>query len=249
MKTDYNFWKKWKEKTPLEQKTIEAVEKAREFVIKSVPEQALVSIYIKGSFVRRELSEGGDVDVVPIVTKNKYESAVFDVNDEDISPCIVVPLSLWEFRHNRLYTKPNHIPDLRAKPDRLLKKLDECRLIYGEPLNPNKFPIRNNKQVLREDIERFRKGFVLLYEKGEIEFSSLTKEVFWLVELEQSLKGIKVDGSFRGIDMAVGNKDHIIHDAYRYRLNPTKTKSEERKFASKLKDYLERLEREYIKGG
>src|SRR3990167_978310 len=131
----YDFWEDWKKITPFEEKAIRAVVKARDEVVKALPKDKLVAIYIKGSFARREMKEGSDVDMVPIVTENEDESAVFDVNDSDISPVVVVPFSLWEFEHNKLSTKSSYRPDLRAEPDIFLKKLGAYKLIYGTPLD------------------------------------------------------------------------------------------------------------------
>ena len=121
---------KWKKKA------IDSVVRARDLVIDSVPSNTLIAIYIKGSFARREMKEGSDVDMVPIVAKDKYTWAIFGVNSLEVDPVCVVPLSLTEFRNNKLSTKGSYTPDLRAEPDLFLLKLKECKLIYGTPLNP-----------------------------------------------------------------------------------------------------------------
>lgn len=237
----YNFWTDWKNKTEIEKKAINSVEKARGLVIKSIPKDKLVAIYIKGSFARREMKKGSDVDMVPIVAENKYQGVVFVVNSSKIKPTIVVPLSLWEFEHNKLWTKSNRRPDLRAKPDRLLKKLKECKLIYGKPLNPKNYPIRDDKTVLKDEIKVIKRGYIPFYEKGEIKFDPLLKEVFWLVELEQKCLGKKVKHSFKGIAKSVNDIDHIIHYAFDLRKNTSKNK--ENKFLLKLKGHLAELEK------
>lgn len=234
----HDFWKGWKNKTKIEEKAIVAVERARALVVSAVPKSALVAIYIKGSFARREMKEGSDVDMVPIVTENKYEGEVFGVNSIEIEPVIVVPLSYWELEHNKLYSKNDHTPDLRAKPDRFLKKLSECKLIYGIPLDTSKFLIREDKHALEEEIKRIRDGYIPAYESGKIDFSPLLKEVFWLVELEQNVKGNKVEHSFEGILKSVNDKNHIVYDAFKFRTGEYKTDSEKKAFIMKLKRYL-----------
>jgi len=156
---------------------------------------------------------------------------------------IVVPLSLWELEHNKLFTKSDHTPDLRAKPDRFLKKLNEYKLIYGNPLDPAKFLIREDKHALEEEIKRVRDGYIPAYESRKIDFSPLLKEVFWLVELEQNAKGNKVGHSFEGIVGAVNDKNHIIHDAFKFRTGKYKTEADKKAFIIKLKKYLSDLER------
>jgi hypothetical protein len=178
-----------------------------------------------------------------IVTENKYEDAVFSVNSSEIEPVVIVPLSLWELEHNELWSKSDHTPDLRAKPDRFLKKLSEYKLIYGNPLDPLKFFIREDKHALEEEIKIIQDGYIPAYESGRIEFSSLLKEVFWLVELEQNFKGKKVKHSFEGILMAVDDKDHIVHEAFKFRTGEYKIDKEKKAFIFKLKKYLSSLKK------
>ncbi|NYZ76906.1 hypothetical protein H0O02_01165 [Candidatus Micrarchaeota archaeon] len=243
MAIKYNSWRNWKNKTEIERKAIKSLEKAKELVINSVPKDNLVAIYIKGSFVRREMKTGSDVDMVPIIAGNRYQNAVFEINSSAIDPVIVVPLSLWELKHNKLWTKSNYKPDLRAKPDRLLKKIKDCKLVYGKSINPKNYPIRDDKTALKDEIRVIKIGYIPLYEKGEIKFDSLLKEVFWLVELEQNIFGKKTKHSFEGITNSVDNTKHIIHDAFDLRKKPSK--SEEKKFILKLKKHLEESEKRY----
>ncbi len=239
---NYNFWKNWGNKTAIEKRAISAVETARDFVVNSIPKTALIAIYIKGSFARREMKKGSDVDIVPIVTENKYEGKVFGVNSININPVIVVPLSLWELQHNKLYSTSDISPDLRAKPDRFLKKLDTCKLIYGKSLDPSAFFIREDKQALKDSIQLAKKGYIPAYLSGKIDFSPLLKEVFWLVELEQNVRGNKkVEHSFKGISKAVSDKQHIIHDAYKFRIGEYTSDAMKKAFIIKLKNYLSEL--------
>jgi len=239
MKKD--FWEKWKNKSLIEKKAINVVKLAREKIILVIPRDKLHSIYLKGSFVRREMNKKSDVDIVPIVTETKYEGEVFGVNSRKINPIIVVPLSLQELKQNKLLTKSNGKIDLRAKPDRFLETLNECKLIYGKSLNPKKFKIRSNRQALKDEIEVIKKGYIPYYEKGDIKFELLLKEVFWLTELEQKIKGARINGSFKDIVNSVKDKDHIIHYAIKFRNFSLKNKREEKNFVEKLKIHLENL--------
>lgn len=183
------------------------------------------------------MKKGSDVDIVPIVTENKYQGPVFGTNVPEVSPCMIIPLSLWEFKHNKLFTKSNYKPDLRAKPDRLLKKLDECKLIYGKRLDPKKYPIRTNKKALKDEIKVIKEGYIPFYEKGKLPFDPLLKEVFWLTELEQNILGNKVKHSFESIANSVKDKKHIIHEAIKFRKG-IYGKKDEKKFVQELKEYL-----------
>jgi len=243
MNMKYDFWIGWKNKTGLEIDAIEKVKLARDLVIKLVPKKALVSIYIKGSFVRREMKEGSDVDMVPIVSEYKYQGNVWEANVPEVQPVVIVPLSLDEFRDNKLYSKSDEYPDMRALPDRFLAKLNSFKLIYGQTFNLNDFPIRTDLEVLKDEIKIIRGGYLPAYEANKTKF--FLKEVFWLVELELKVRGIKVEHSFQGILKAVKDKDHIIHQAFAFRL-VNGTQSEKKAFIINLKKYLNYLDKIYF---
>ena len=238
---NYDFWDQWKSVTEIEKEAIIAVIRARQLVLESIPKDELVAIYIKGSFARREMKEGSDVDMVPIVTENKYEGKVFRINSPEIDPVIVVPLSLWELEHNELFSKSDSLPDLRAKPDCFLRRLNECRLVYGRPLDPREFFVRSDAEALKEQIRRVRDLWIPAYELGKVDFS--IKEVFWLVELEQNVRGIPVEHSYEGIMKSIKDRSHIIYDAFKFRTGEYKSDAEKKVFIIKLKKYLSNIKK------
>ena len=238
---NYNFWNDWKSKTIIEKRAINAIRRARKYIIESLPKNNLVAIYIKGSFVRREMNNKSDIDMVPVVTENKYEGKVFGVNGREIFPVMVVPLSLQEFEKNELHSKGNYSPDLRAKPDRFLRKLSEHKLICGRHLNQSKFPIRSDKELLKEKIMVIKNGYIPAYKSKKIDFITLLKEIFWLTEAEQNARGLKFKSSFEGISNSVKNKNHIVHEAMFLRLNPPKNNKTKKEFVLKLEKYLSDL--------
>ena len=104
------------------------------------------------------------------------------------------------------------------------------------------FLIRENIVALQESIKTIKEGYIPAYINGKIDFSPLLKEIFWLVELELKVRGIKVEHSFQGILKAVKDKNHIVNDAFEFRKNPPNDK-EKKVFVEKLKKYLDRLEK------
>src|SRR3989344_4327131 len=244
---NYDFWKSWKDITSTERKAIEKIVLARQLIIQSLPIEQLVAIYVKGSFVRREMRPESDIDIVPIVVKTSFEGNAFGANIPKIKPAVVVPLSLEEFKANRLLTPSRFSPDLRAEPDLFLMELSYYGLIYGKPLNPRAFPVRGHKQIVTDEISKIRNGYIKAYETGRHSIPPI-KEVFWLVEFYQRSKGINVDHSFRGILASVNDDGHLLHQAYRLKLKGKKaTLNEKRDYLVNLNHYLDRLEAE-IKG-
>ncbi len=238
MKLSQNPWKAWKNKTKIEKDSIKKIIRSRNKIIKSVPKSALVSIYIKGSFTRREMKKGSDIDLVPIVTRNKYQKNIFSVNSKELSPCMIVPLSLEELKTNKLSTKPKRKIELRAKPDDFLRKLDQFMIIFGKPLNPKKFNIRSPKKILDDEIKVIKKGYLPYFISGEIPFEPLLKEVFWMTEAELDYKKIPHGNTFEEISRAIEDKNHIIHDAIKLRKKKKITEKEKKEFVRKLKRWL-----------
>lgn len=239
------FWKSWKNKTILEKRAIKTILKSKELIINSVPKKALVAIYIKGSFTRREMKKESDIDIVPIVSKDKYQRNIFAVNHPELSPAIIVPLSIPEFKSNKLHTSSKRKIDLRAPPDLFLKKINQFKIIYGKPLTVKGFKIRKSRQILKDEIKVLRKGYIVYFEKRQLKFDPLLKEVFWLTEAELEYKCKTWKPTFKGIKQALNDKkDHIIHKAYQLRAKPTKNKKELNKFIKDLKIHLDKLEKE-----
>ncbi len=233
----YDFWDIWTDITPIEKKAIEVTIRARDKVISSVPKEELIAIYVKGSFVRREMNEGSDVDMVPIVLHTSFEGRAFGVNDNDIDPVMVVPLSIEEFESNELATKSDLSIDLRAKPDRFLRMLDESRIIFGQKIEPGNYPIRSDAEAYKDEIEIILNGYVPQFLEGKIDFSPLLKEFFWMTEMELASKGVSVPHTFLGIAEA-SPASHLIHEALRLRESGKLDRESGVRFVQKLQEFL-----------
>ena len=67
-----NFMKHWNDLTPVEIRGTDILKKGMEIVFDNIPKKNIISIYLKGSFLRREMNENSDVDVVVILNDEKY---------------------------------------------------------------------------------------------------------------------------------------------------------------------------------
>ena len=237
MDRQFNFWDSWVDITDIERRAIVATIRARDLVIKSVPKEVLVAIYIKGSFVRREMNEQSDVDMVPIVTQTKWESKVFEVNGLEVKPVMVVPLSLEEFAANHLETKSEESIDLRVGPDKFLRMIDKYKLVYGKPLNPDDFPIRTDEEMYFDYKKIIVEGYIPLFLKGEIDFSPLLKEFFWMMEMRMASLEIKVPHTFVGIAKGAKN-DPLVREALRLRQKNLVDRDEQLQFVNRLREWV-----------
>lgn len=238
------FWKGWKRKTKLEEAGIKSVKIAKKIILKNIAKSKINSIYVKGSFIRRELVKKSDVDIVVIVNNNLYIKKVKILSKKVLGkykPDIGISVhSLWELENNKYFIEPSK--KLRGKPDLFVKKVKHYKLIFGKEIDSKKYPQRKNKKNLKSRIKTFRETFIPLCEKKKIGFDDLIKQVFWLVELEEDIKGNNPPDTWKKLDKSIKNKNHIMHLAYKYRITRTKDKTKRRRFIKRLETYLNRLE-------
>ncbi len=237
------FWKDWKRVTKLEKEAIKSIKKAKKILLENISKEKIVAIYIKGSFPRREMNEKSDVDIVPIVKDNKLLKEIIKLDKENrhlYKPSELLPSSLWEFKHNKIYLKSK---DPKGRPDGFIRDLDKHKLIFGKPLNPQEFTIRNDKEKLKGMINAFKEIFLPFYKEKKFGFSEIVKQVFWLTENEQKVKGKNPPHSWKELTKSIKDKNHIIHQAYEFRLKPAKDKKQRQEFIKKLKTHLKNLEK------
>lgn len=234
-------WDEWKKKTKQEKEAEKSLALAKKIILKNIPNKEIVSIYVGGSFLRREMNEKSDVDLWVIVKDTKLLERIRKLGEEhrhDREPF----LGISGYSIEELKIGEQLDGKLRPNPSRFLKRLDTMVLIYGKALNPKNFKMRADKGELNKLIKAFNNIFLPLYYKGELGFSYIIKQVFWLVELEQKVEGKKWEHSFKGMAELIKNKNHIIHDALKFRSEKIKDKKRREKFITKLKRYLKDLQ-------
>ena len=235
------FWKNWKNKSKLEITAINSIKKAKNLLLKNIPKEQITSIYIKGSFVRRELTKNSDVDIVPIVKDSRYLKKILKLQKEyskEITPSELLPHSIREFRENKYFLEKE---GPRAHPNLFIKRIKYYNLIYGKPLDVSKFSVRSDEQRFKGLIKAFNEIFIPLHNKKKFGFSQIVKQVFWLVDMDERINGRKPPHSWKKLAKSIKSKNHIIHDALNFRLNPTKDKKERDKFIRKLNKYITKL--------
>ena len=240
------FWVEWKNKTKMEEKAIISIRKAKRVLFENIPKEKIYAIYIKGSFVRREMNEKSDVDIIPITYDNKTLEKVKKLEETRgnlYKPSEFVPHSLKEFEQGKRHLKSK---SPKGGVDTVLRNLHKYKLIYGKPLDITKYPMRSDLEFLKGHIGAFREIFIPMSKEKKFSFSDIMKQVFFLVERAERLKGNEPPESWKALANSINNKNHIIHYALQYRLNPTKDPKVRAKLLAKLQQYLERLSKKYI---
>ena len=219
------FYKLWKRKTKLEEQAIKSLKSARKMILKNIPNREIFAIYVKGSFIRREMNQKSDVDMVVIIKENKNIKKVEKVSKKSqnkYNPKVGISVhSLWELKKNKHFGKTQK---LRAKPDLFIKKVKHYKLIFGEKIAYEKYPSRTDKENLKARIKAFKEIFIPYYQKKKMGFGELIKQVFWIVELEQEINGHNPPHHWKRLAKSIKDKKHIIHETLKLRLTPNKDK-------------------------
>ena len=235
------FWKDWKDINSIEQIAIESVKKALEILFETIDEKNIYAIYIKGSFVNREMNKKSDVDLVPITKDNETLEEIKKLQEnkgEGYKPAEFVPRSIWEFENHKKY---NFKGKTSGNPDQFTRNIHYHKLIYGKKLDTSKYIIRDDKTRLKAHIKVFEKVFIPFYRANKVSFNDNLKQVFWLTISEERIKGNNPPYSWKGLDELVKDPNHIIHKATKLRLNPTEDPKIKEEFIQKIKKYLDEL--------
>jgi predicted nucleotidyltransferase len=238
------FWKEWKKISKLEKDAIISLQKAKKIILQNIPKEAIVSIYVKGSFIRRELNKNSDVDTSTIVKHSKWLKKLMWLQkkySKSLSPHVDFSgYSLWELKNNQksLVGKKD-----RTAPNRAVEHLDTYRLICGKSLNKKDFLQAPHSKRLASMIKTFHSLFLPGYLEGQFSFIQIVKQVFWLIENEQKALGKTPSHSWAGMANSIKDKTHIIHDTAKFRNNLPLDNVKKEKYIKKLKQYIAKLEK------
>ena len=216
----YKFWRFWIRKTEQERSFIIATIGYTEELLKRVNEQNLISIYIHGSFPRRDLRRGSDIDYVVITDDNvdlaklkdlgKYFSNEYkrklDV-DINLNFYTITELRTGTFQHNNSFGR-------RLPPWKFIDHLSSSQIFYGQKLHENDFYQKKPDEKLKIAWELAAK--YLNESWGDKEVSRLVLVSKFVMELIYQIENYR--GSVRTkyikkdlVKWFESNEDHIIH--------------------------------------
>ncbi len=225
------FWKDWKILSKREISAIKSLNYARKIILREIPNNKIIAIYVGGSLIRREMNYQSDVDTWTIV-KDKKTLKRFDELDKKYRNSCKPPVSL----------SARSVLDLKKGKSRI-SKLEHLILIYGKPIDQNLPKKPETKADLKRRIEIFYGMFLPDYVNKIFSFSQLVNQVFWLVELEQSVKGKNPPTySWKKLALSIKDKNHIIHFAIKFRKRKIKDPRSRARFIKRLRMYLRKLE-------
>ena len=236
----YEFWKDWKRKTKLEMGAIKSMKIAKKIILENIPNEEIIAIYAKGSFVRRELNKKSDVDTVTILKSAKYLKR-FKSLSKKYRYAFKPTLQFGRYLIKELMTGKKLKGSSQTHPGRFVKHLKHNKIIYGVPLKAEDLFVRGHKEDLFELVKALRKTFIPQYEKKEIGFGDIIKQVFWVAENEERFAGRDPPHNWKKLEKSIKLKSHPIHEAIKFRLKPTKDPVKRKRFIKKLKVYLDKV--------
>lgn len=229
----------------LKEKADISLMKAKETILKTIPNEEIMSIYVKGSYVQDELQADSDVDVVVVLKSDEYIPAVYELTekfgDTTEPPFQIVAYTLEELQTGKWSLNRTKNPTTISA---FVKHLDQLPLLYGSKPEGPLFT-RTDIKDLTALMSAFEKSFLPDFEKGTFKFNEIVKQVMWLTEREQRARGMVPDYSWQKLANSIKDKNHIIHLALKLRKQKEVSKEEQDIFMEKLKNYLEVLEDEY----
>ncbi len=240
------FWKNWKNISAQEKDAILVIQRGFNIVKKSIPAKEIVSIYAKGSFPRRQMVKGSDIDIVVILKTSKYIPSLNIVGNRTYKESDKIPIEIRGYTLSELKTgKRLKTISSRTPPELFVKTLPFHQLLFGKDLKTEKLVTSSNRQDLKGMIHIVEKGFLPRYKQGTFPFHELAKQVFWLADNELRLKGITPPIQWRDLSKFY-DKNHIVQDALRYREQSQKN-IDKKRFVKRIELYCKSLKNELNK--
>ncbi len=233
------FWDSWKNKSELENQLIFELESAKSLLEK----ENFLSVYVKGTFPRRELIHCSDVDVFLVYKDDDYESDIAKLKkalrNKGLHRVSVSGYSISELERGFSFSGKN--------TTRFTKHLYQYELLLGEDLSKKRLKKRGDKEDFYKMIKAFEEIFLVKYGKQEMSFHDLVKQVFWLADNELRFLGLTPKKTWKGLSEQIKSvsESHIFLEAFVLRekigLGKKILVSEKESFLRNLKAHLSSL--------
>jgi len=246
IKLDFSFMKNWKNLSSIESNAIKTLQKGVKIILKNIPKESIVSIYLAGSFPRREMNKKSDVDTYTIVNDSKYLENLQQLDKKyhnTMTPNFGFSgYSIEELKTGKLSEKGKK---MRPGTARFVRMLPTYALIYGKEPDLSSFYQKTDLEHLTRMIKTFDDIFFPYYEQGKIGFQDLLKQALWLFELEIAVKNNNFRFESWGNLISYFDNKHLIHKVMELRDAYVKDEKIKIEFVKKLKEYIKRLKRRY----
>jgi predicted nucleotidyltransferase len=237
---EYNLWKNI---TTQEKIAFEIINEVKNKILLKLQEKNIIAIFVGGSFIRREMIDGSDIDIWTIVKKSVALQGLQELKSElkhkYSIPVGISGYSLWELKTGKISLKGKKF---KTPPPRFVKSMPNFAQVYGKPLLQKGLFMRSDIEDLHASLRAFKEIFIPKYRKGDFGFAHLIKQLFWIIESELKVKQIKTEYSWRAFAKVLP-KEHIIHELLILREGKTTDEKKKEEFIKKAERYVDSLKK------
>jgi predicted nucleotidyltransferase len=239
----HRFWLSW-ELSPTEGRYIAALKELLPQLVAEIGEQHIAAIYVGGSFARREMVEGSDLDVYLIVRENEVLEHAISVGlklariaDIHIQTHVY---SLDELGHHRHAIE--NVTNRRMPPGVLLRELKHYYLVYGGAIDLSQYNMMTDEDYLQKFIPVLRRRLADDWgEKEDERLRFIAKQMFFLIHHERRMQGVEKSFSRTELLKHVP-EEHLLHLCDAVRKDPRKYSLEKEEFQRQVSAYLDQVE-------
>jgi predicted nucleotidyltransferase len=229
------------------------LEKIKNVIVESTNND-LISLYVIGSFLRKEMEEYSDIDLVGIMKptfdfeKRKHINWVLNKRVRSKHRIDMGTVSYDEFFGGE---RKGSMTEYITVPV-FIKFLKKAKLVYGKKIKFDRLPIKpaTDKEELKYHIEVFDE-YKDMFRKGhrfsaDYTFRDFIKIMFYIANLElRILKKSKSRDSYVEVDNAFRNdNDHIVHYSMLLRRKRADiTNKEKEVWFGMAEDYVRRMKK------
>jgi len=228
------------EYSDLKNKATKSIEKAKTLILENIPNDEIICICVKGSYIQDYLLPRSDVDLVVILKTNQYLLKVYELSEQgkDYEPQFSISVyTIDELKTGSLDALRPRAP---TSISRFNKSVNDLLFIFGS-LPSGEYFKRSDERDIEIDIKILRTKILPEYEAGSHSFYELLKWVMRLTESEQRLNGFESHLWLK--NAANAGKDHIINKALSLRSEKDVSVEEKKEFLLSFLNYINLLEK------
>ena len=184
-----------------------------DYAIKKIEEAlgpSLFAIYLKGTYLMKEMNSKSDIDLVVIFKESERSSFNKIKGHEVFGNVSVSGYSLEELRSG----KSTHS---KQSPKTFMNNVKHFELIKGNSVSGKGFPQKTDKEIYEDHKSYLKNTFLPEYLSKKHSLNDLVKQVLWLSFNELKVKGLNPKYSYKAIHDLL-ELGHIGRKAYRIRL-------------------------------
>lgn len=217
----------------------------------------LISLYVIGSFLSKEMVESSDIDLVGVMKSSfdfRKEEHINKALNETVRSSHMIDFGTMNYDEFFGGTQKGSLTK-HIELSIFLNFLKRARLVHGKRINFDRFPIKpaSPGEELRYHIKVFgeyksdfrRKNRI----RADFAFSDFIKIIFYVANLELQLtRNLTAKPSYSGIVRAFRkDKNHIVHYSMKLRHKTAISRCDRESWLDLAEGYVSRMKKAWVK--